>query len=260
MRSPGKSRRRTTSGGTRRGPTRKPAKIKEHATTEEKQEVEVKLRIPDLRILLRQLKRLRARPIAPRRHETNTLYDTTGGDLARRGEMLRIRIEHPAGPAGTGRKMARGQRRNKGRPGALLTYKGPGEPQDLRRRGSRYKIRAEHELRISDEAAMTRILQALALRPWFRYEKFRSSYSLPGMDGLKLEVDETPIGDFLEIEGEQAGIDRSAALLGFRPDDYITKSYGALFMDYRRMSRSQESGGEPTPGAGLPDMLFSKPK
>ena len=42
-------------------------------------------------------------------------------------------------------------------------------------------------------------------------------------------VDETPIGDFLEIEGDADGIHRAAAALGFAPADYVTDSYVTLF-------------------------------
>jgi hypothetical protein len=64
----------------------------------------------------------------------------------------------------------------------------------------------------------------MGLRPWFRYEKYRSTYRLPGFSELLVELDETPIGDFLELEGECGAIDRCAVLLGFRPADYIVKS------------------------------------
>ena len=42
-------------------------------------------------------------------------------------------------------------------------------------------------------------------------------------------VDETPIGDFLEVEGEAEGIHRVAAELGFSRSEYVTDSYVALF-------------------------------
>jgi len=42
-------------------------------------------------------------------------------------------------------------------------------------------------------------------------------------------VDETPIGDFAELEGTPAWIDRVAAGLGVKPSEYMTLSYGRLF-------------------------------
>ena len=44
-------------------------------------------------------------------------------------------------------------------------------------------------------------------------------------------IDETPIGTFLEIEGDAAGITAAAEALGFAPADYLTGSYAALFAE-----------------------------
>jgi adenylate cyclase class 2 len=45
-------------------------------------------------------------------------------------------------------------------------------------------------------------------------------------------LDQTPIGDFLELEGAAQWIDRTARTLGFSPADYITVSYGRLYLEY----------------------------
>jgi adenylate cyclase class 2 len=142
---------------------------------------------------------------------------------------------------------------------ALLTYKGPVQPggRTASFHGQRYKIREEHEVRVEDAAALARVFEGLGLRPWFRYEKYRSTHRLPGFAGLAVDLDETPIGDFLELEGDCEAIDRCAMLLGFRPADYIVKSYGALFLEQRRSTPAAGSAGEPSPASGLPDMLFS---
>jgi len=186
----------------------------------------------------------------------NTLYDTRDGKLARKGQMLRLRVERRA------RRTDRAKKKSKGAGvSALLTIKGPGLPRrggPKRASAARYKIREEHELRIGDHEEMPRILEALGLRPWFRYEKFRTTYRLPGIAHLKLELDETPVGSFLEIEGERDAIDRAATLLGFARSDYIDKSYGALFMEQRGPARKAASQIEPTPFSGLPDMLFRR--
>ncbi len=72
----------------------------------------------------------------------------------------------------------------------------------------------------------------------FRYEKFRTTYTLPGISGLKVEFDETPIGFFLELEGNAGAIDRAARLLGYTRSDYMTSTYGALYIaDCRRRGR-----------------------
>jgi adenylate cyclase, class 2 len=229
-------------------------------------ETEIKLRVGDRRALVRQLAGLKAKLIAPRVHEMNTLYDTRDGKLARQAQMLRLRVERVThGAAGTGK-------RSKGDGiSALLTFKGPasslrkGSQKGSKRTpkpgpGKRYKVREEHELRIADHEEMPRILEALGLRPWFRYEKFRTTYGLPGIAHLKVELDETPVGLFLEIEGERGAIDRAAELLGFARSDYIDGSYGALFMEQLGLARKAAPQNEPTPFSGLPDMVFPKSK
>ena len=92
-------------------------------------------------------------------------------------------------------------------------------------------MREEREVRASDERAIAEILGALGLAPRFRYEKYRSTYRLPGIAHVVVELDETPIGDFLELEGRREAIDRAAARLGFGRADYITESYGALYAE-----------------------------
>jgi adenylate cyclase class 2 len=218
-------------------------------------EIEVKLRIADRRQLLQRLARLKAKLVVPRVHEANTLYDTAEGHLARHGQMLRIRVERPAARAnGAGKARKMGTKRPE--ISALLTFKGPAKGAKANEPG-RYKVREEHELRIADHEELPRILEALGLRPWFRYEKFRSTFKLPRMS-VKLELDETPIGLFVELEGERGQIKRAAGLLGFHGSDYINKSYGALFMEARGRSRARgkASHAEPTPSSRLPDMLF----
>ncbi len=218
--------------------------------------------------------------IGARVHEKNTLYDTAEGDLAGRGRMLRVRVERPASGSKSSGKKRRERAGEESGFSALLTFKGPvGAPRRGAKRASEkigkkegapaYKIREEHEIRVSDQEEASRIIEGLGFRPCFRYEKFRTTYRLPGIRNLKLEVDETPIGLFLELEGPGREIDRAAARLGFGRAEYITKSYGALFMEERgvgrrfksRKSASAEAGkashDEPTRFSGLPDMLFS---
>jgi len=54
---------------------------------------------------------------------------------------------------------------------------------------------------------------------WFRYEKYRTTFRLPDSNawanGLLIELDETPIGNLVELEGPAAAIDRAAEELGF---------------------------------------------
>jgi adenylate cyclase class 2 len=216
--------------------------------TKSNQEIEIKLRIANVSALRRRLNQLGAREVSPRTHESNTLYDTPKKVLARRGQLIRIRIEKP-----------RPERRGKNRPRpaqAVLTFKGPPQPSshvrsaiDTTRNKSRYKVREEIEIAISDAEQMHRILAALGLRPMFRYEKFRTTYALRGLRNLKIEFDETPIGAFLELEGSASAIDRAARLLGYPRSHYITQTYGTLYIADRR-----RHGSRPT------NMLFPATK
>jgi adenylate cyclase, class 2 len=193
-----------------------------------REEIEIKLRVPDLASLRSRLKRLHACEITPRTHESNTLYDTPRHDLRRRGQLIRIRTEQPASSFG--------KRRPKENAAALLTYKGPSstsnaiEPGRHSNTRSHFKIKDEAEVPVVGQGNLARILRALGLRPTFRYEKFRTTYALPGVRGLKIELDETPVGIYLELEGPVAGIDRGAHLLGYARSDYMTDTYGSLYL------------------------------
>ncbi len=80
-------------------------------------------------------------------------------------------------------------------------------------------------------AAIAAIFERLAYRPVFRYEKFRTEYGQRGSSGIAT-VDETPIGVYLELEGEPSWIDSTARKLGFAEKDYITASYARLYMEW----------------------------
>jgi adenylate cyclase class 2 len=193
------------------------------------QEIEIKLRVPDVTALRRRLICLRARKISRRTYETNTLYDTPKMYLRRRGRLIRIRIERPSSSVGKKRTSEMGE--------AVLTYKGPShlprsavKNQGHSKDRGRFKIKDETETRVSQAEQMARILRALGLHPVFRYEKFRTTYVLPGVRGLNVELDETPIGIYLELEGPPAGIDRAASLLGYSRKDYLKETYGSLYL------------------------------
>ena len=203
-------------------------------------EIEIKLRVvqpQSLRLLFRSLG---ARKTVPRTYERNTLYDTPTRTLTRRAKLIRVRIERPA----LGRNNGSGSSET-----AILTYKGPpishraadtvsDHPNHRARHKLRYKIREEIEVIVSDGGQMNAILLASGLRPVFRYEKFRTTYALPGIPNVKIEYDETPIGIYLELEGTAAAIDRAAEVLGYTRSDFMTSSYGALYLaDCRRRGR-----------------------
>jgi adenylate cyclase, class 2 len=171
------------------------------------QEIEIKFRVEDLRQLNRLLRQSGFRLVTPRTYEMNTLYDLPGQPLRKRGELLRLR---KYGPAWT------------------LTHKAKGKT-------GRHKTRTETETRVEDGGQMGAILRALRFAPTFRYEKFRSEWS----DGKgHVVVDETPIGNFGEIEGASRWIDRTARALQIPSTAYITDAYTTLFFQWRKQTRS----------------------
>jgi adenylate cyclase class 2 len=88
------------------------------------------------------------------------------------------------------------------------------------------KSREERETSVDDPDEVLAILRKLGYRPLFRYQKYRETWTHRGQE---IEVDETPIGDFLEIEGDAEGIHAVAADLGFSATDFVTESYVGLF-------------------------------
>ena len=89
---------------------------------------------------------------------------------------------------------------------------------------------------MSDGKQMDLILRALGYAPSFRYEKFRAEWT----DGKgHVVVDETPIGNFCEIEGAPRWIDATAKQLGVGREAYITKNYATLFEERKSVTGSQ---------------------
>ena len=147
----------------------------------------------------------------PRAFESNVLYDTPGRRMRARTEILRIRNY-------AGRWTVTHKR---------LPDAGPGE--------DTHKHRIETETEVADGEALAQVFLSLGLVAAFRYEKWRAEWS----DGEgHCVVDETPIGNYAELEGSAEWIDRTAARLGIDPAHYITLSYGRLFDRWRERHNS----------------------
>lgn len=205
-------------------------------------ETEIKLKIDDLKSFHRHLKRLGAKPVLPgsgRVHEMNLIFDTPQGGLAKHGQLLRLRTETPASAAPKGGSDSKRRPKTNTPQRTLLTFKSPPDQlaigQAALRPHGRYKVREEIELVVSDGAPLKRIFEGLGLRGWFRYEKFRTTYRLPARlkwaKNLLIELDETPIGTFVELEGPGPAIDQAAKELGFSSKDYVLKNYLVLYLD-----------------------------
>ena len=173
-------------------------------------EVEVKFRIDDIDALTASLKAAGFSLITPRTHEMNTLYDQPGGKLRQREALLRLR---EYGPRWT------------------LTYKDRSG-----RQSGRHKSRREIETQVENGQAMARIIEAVGFSPSFRYEKFRSEWA---DSSGHVVIDETPIGNFGEIEGQAKWIDATAKRLNISVKSYLKESYAELFAAWKRKTRSK---------------------
>jgi adenylate cyclase, class 2 len=172
-----------------------------------RREIEIKFRVTDLRGLGRKLRAAGFRLITRRTHEVNTLYDLPGEVLRKRKELLRLR------KYGSSWK---------------LTHKSGGKT-------GRHSSRVELETGVEDGKTMDAILRGLGYSPSFRYEKFRAEWK--DKKG-NVVVDQTPIGNFCEIEGPSRWIDATAKKIGVSRDDYITKNYATLFAEWTRETGS----------------------
>ncbi len=167
-------------------------------------EVEIKLRVPNAADARQRLEAAGFALTRERLFESNVIYDRPGAELRRAGELLRLRT-------------CGGN--------AILTFKGPAAD-------AKHKTREEIETSVSDAAALAGILERLGFEPSFRYEKYRTEFARSGENGHSM-VDETPIGDFVELEGPPEWIDAAARALGFTERDYITATYADLYFEHR---------------------------
>lgn len=173
-------------------------------------EVEIKLPVEDLELVRERLRAHGGRLATAVHFESNDLYDRDDGELATRGCVLRLR---------------RTER------GAVLTFKGP-----ARFEGGTKK-REERETAVSEPEELERILAGLGFGRRFRYEKRREEWEL---ESCAIALDVTPIGNFVEIEGDPLAIRRAMQRLDLDYSESIPYGYAEL---YRR--RRQENPSLP---------------
>lgn len=161
-------------------------------------ETEIKLYTPDLVAIAQALAAAGAKLTTPRVYEHNIRYDNAAGSLTPRGIVLRLRQDDRV----------------------RLTYKEAGSAQDG------IISRLEAEVEVSDFATMNFILGRLGYTPAMVYEKYRTTYH---MDNTEIVLDELPYGDFVEIEGDHASIERVLTRLNLQTAPRMTHSYARLF-------------------------------
>jgi adenylate cyclase class 2 len=198
-------------------------------------EIELKFPVGDPDRLQSRLPALGFHLDTPRSFEQNTLYDTSARDLRAVKQILRLRQY-----GGLWTVTHKRQARPAGETGA-----------------PRYKIRIETETRVEDGPALGQVFEQLGYAAVFRYEKYRTEWSqtIPAAEDTSstdaaapgqvspgnvghLVIDETPIGNYAELEGPIAWIDATIARLGVDPQTCLTDSYGRLFLAWKERTRS----------------------
>ncbi len=170
------------------------------------QEIEIKLPVSDLNNALRQIESLGAQVVKARHFEDNILFDTSEHFLQQNRMVLRVRTIDKKG---------------------LLTLKGKPDTS----RG--VKEREEIECELEKPQNLIAILSKLRFSPVFRYQKYRTVYRIDGVE-MDICVDETPIGNFIELEADIEIINEYAERLGYTRINRITDSYVSLYYQWCR--------------------------
>lgn len=161
-------------------------------------ETEAKFLVRDLAEIERRLRGMRTKLIQARTHEWNLRMDTADQRLTRSGRVLRLRQDSTV----------------------HLTYKDSGQV-----RGGTLS-RREIEIEVNDWESAQALLLALGFSVVFAYEKYRTTYAV---ESTEVMLDELPMGDFVEIEGDVSPIQSVAEGLGLSWRFAIPHSYHELF-------------------------------
>jgi adenylate cyclase class 2 len=153
---------------------------------------------------------LEGSPLRDRRLQDDYLLDLPNGELQHQGCALRVRIE-------------KSDITNKSiYETTTVTFKGPPLPDVM-------KVREELETTVGNGKLFLRILVKAGWSVWFRYQKYREEFK---RDDVVIAIDETPVGAFVELEGNELTIRNLASALGRTTDDYIIASYRQLYVEH----------------------------
>ena len=173
------------------------------------EERELKFGAVELPQVRDRLLELQAERVAPPAFEDNWIFDRGKGELQKEGAVLRLRVDGH---------------------GAQLTLKGPAKWEETT------KVRSELETRLDDAEVMQEILRRLGYTVARRYQKMREEWRL---GAIIICLDHTPIGDFVEFEGQDA--DKLAKRCGFAPDAAERRSYLELYEDHLKANPDEPS-------------------
>jgi predicted adenylyl cyclase CyaB len=175
-------------------------------------EIEVKIQIDDVADIREKLLAHGATLEKERHSHEDTFYDRPSLELKKKRSALRVR---------------------KIKKKTFLTFKGPEQ------KSRKFKIREEYETEVKNEKHLRKILKSLGLQPVFQYKKFRTVFR---KKKLTICVDETQVGNFLELEGQQSEIVKFAHTLNFSKKDFIKLDYVQLIQREPPESSNLENG------------------
>ena len=149
--------------------------------------------------------------------EDDTLYAFADGRLKKKGSIFRLRVSIPT--------LENTEKISTSESIFIVTWKGPADT------SSGFKEREELEFRTDAGYSLRNKLDAFEMKPIFRYQKYRKYYL---KKDLKLTIDDTPMGAYLELLGNMDVITRSAELLGYKKGDFLTENYFILWDRYKK--------------------------
>lgn len=162
-------------------------------------EREIKLEFASAEAALTAIQRAGGLVRTARRLQRDAIFDTADGRMGSTDQVIRLRDDGGH---------------------ARLTVKGPVD-------GGAMKVREEHESAVDDGGVVAAAFAALGLHIVFRYEKYRTEFTLAK---ATMALDETPIGVFVEVEGEEAAVMAATHALGRTDADFVRESYRSLFL------------------------------
>ncbi|NOR85826.1 class IV adenylate cyclase [archaeon] len=163
--------------------------------TETTKEIEIKIEINDFKTIKKQLKTIGAKNKGLF-FEKNIIFDKNN-TFKKNDCLLRIRSDKKT----------------------TMCYKGPREKSDT------MQIREEIEFEISNLKKAILFIERLGFKQTKIYEKKRETWQYKNTE---IVLDELPFGKYIEIEGLEQDIKKTANLLGFKKEKYLTKTYFEL--------------------------------
>jgi len=177
------------------------------------QEIEIKIKVSDFDNIEEKIKKIKIKQITGWILEDNFVFDHKDQSFKKENKLFRLRK--------FGDKI-------------ILTLKTPAKNKE-----KFLKIRNEYEVVVSDFKQIKKIIKLLGFKKFFRYQKYRKIFKI---DNNTICFDKTPIGNYIEIEGEKEFIFKTAKLLNKGKNDFILDTYLNLF-------RAKDKNG---------DMVFEK--